>query len=598
MLVTIKTTRGDSRLLRHVMGRSSIAALVLMLAFSFVFSAHVKAAPEYADIQVPSVGSGPLWISQDGRYVTYGMAHDQTSDGLGGGQFMRDRQTQTLSRVSSHNPNTTTMTAMTPDLHFGVLHTNLSLVPQDTNNLYDVYVIDRTTNTYELISQSNSGALGNSYSQLKAWDRAISDDGRYVVFESGATTLTNHTYSGAASHIFLRDRQTQTTTLLSTNTNGDPANDRSYGAVISKDGAIVVFGTRASDIFNTSEAQMVVVDMATGTKTRASAPVGVPDDPEDGGCSTGVALSGTGRYVAFGCRAVLRPGAHLDGSNVYLYDRQTASLTLVSAAPVAAISEVSISADGTRLVYSRSDSRVYAWDVVTQIETLISDSSQFPILSENGLVIAAQELSPGIPSRSGIWTLPPVTPQDTTPPLVTGTPNPQPNSNGWNSSDVTITWAATDPSPSSGAPTQPAPTLATTEGTHSHTSAPSCDPAGNCATGSITLNIDKSLPTTTNVAMTGLITFTIPIFNITVSFFPGNVQNTTITATVADSVSTVTSAEYYFDNGAHIPMAITNNTASANASLTSLSPGIHTLYVRSQDAAGNWSLVASKTFIK
>jgi hypothetical protein len=193
---------------------------------------------------------------------------------------------------------------------------------------------------------------------------------------------------------------------------------------------------------------------------------------------------------------------------------------------------------------------------------------------------------------------PATAPQDTTPPVVTGTPTTQPNSNGWYNGNVTINWTATDPSPSSGAPSQPGPTQATLEGTHTYISAPSCDPAGNCATGNLTLKIDKSLPTTTNVAMSRLITFTIPFLNMTISFFPPNVQSTTITATVADTVSSVASAEYYFDNGPHVAMSVANGTASANASIASLAPGQHTLQVRSQDAAGNWSLVVNKVFVK
>jgi TolB protein len=189
-------------------------------------------------------------------------------------------------------------------------------------------------------------------------------------------------------------------------------------------------------------------------------------------------------------------------------------------------------------------------------------------------------------------------PSDTTPPVVTGVATPQLNANGWNNTNVTINWTATDPSPSSGTPTQPAPTQASTEGTHTYTSAPSCDPAGNCATGSATLKIDKTAPTTTNLAMSGLVSFTIPIFNITVNFFPANVQNTTITANVADAISGITAAEYYFDNGARVPMSIANGVASANASIASLAPGMHTVNVRSQDAAGNWSALVSKTFIK
>jgi streptogramin lyase len=90
-----------------------------------------------------------------------------------------------------------------------------------------------------------------------------------------------------------------------------------------------------------------------------------------------------------------------------------------------------------------------------------------------------------------------ITPADTTPPVVSPNPDRQPNANNWYDADVTVTWSSTDPSPSSGVPTVPSATLATQEGTHTYTSDPSCDPAGNCATGSITLSIDKTNPSIT-----------------------------------------------------------------------------------------------------
>src|SRR5690606_18188025 len=88
----------------------------------------------------------------------------------------------------------------------------------------------------------------------------------------------------------------------------------------------------------------------------------------------------------------------------------------------------------------------------------------------------------------------PPAPTDTTPHLVIGTPDPEPNTAGWYNSDVTITWTATDPEPSSGVPTQPEPTIASLEGVNTYTSTESCDEANNCATGSLTFKIDKTAP--------------------------------------------------------------------------------------------------------
>jgi protocatechuate 3,4-dioxygenase beta subunit len=95
-------------------------------------------------------------------------------------------------------------------------------------------------------------------------------------------------------------------------------------------------------------------------------------------------------------------------------------------------------------------------------------------------------------------------PSDTTPPVVTGSPDRSPNANGWYKAPVTIAWTAVDPSPSSGTPTIPSPMTFSTEGSNQTvTSSKSCDPAGNCATGTVTgLSLDMTPPTVSVVGVT------------------------------------------------------------------------------------------------
>ncbi len=89
------------------------------------------------------------------------------------------------------------------------------------------------------------------------------------------------------------------------------------------------------------------------------------------------------------------------------------------------------------------------------------------------------------------------------PPVVTGTPDQAPNANGWYNAPVTITWTSTSPAGSPGPPTTPAPTTVSSEGANQViTSGPSCDPAGDCAVGTVTgINIDMTPP---SVSVTGV----------------------------------------------------------------------------------------------
>jgi hypothetical protein len=81
---------------------------------------------------------------------------------------------------------------------------------------------------------------------------------------------------------------------------------------------------------------------------------------------------------------------------------------------------------------------------------------------------------------------------DTTEPSLTASLTPAPNANGWNNTDVTVSFACTDTlSGVAGSP--PTPVIVSTEGTHTVTG--SCeDVAGNTAEGMIVVNLDKTPP--------------------------------------------------------------------------------------------------------
>jgi Tol biopolymer transport system component len=85
-----------------------------------------------------------------------------------------------------------------------------NMVSGDTNGVLDVFVRDRNTGTTMLVSRNSAGTQGDDGSG----DPSISDDGRYVAFASGATNLVSGDTNGAID-IFVRDRNTGTTTLVS-----------------------------------------------------------------------------------------------------------------------------------------------------------------------------------------------------------------------------------------------------------------------------------------------------------------------------------------------------------------------------------------------
>jgi Tol biopolymer transport system component len=169
-----------------------------------------------------------------------------------------------------------------------------NLVTGDTNGMWDVFMHDRETGTTTRASVGIRGAQGSA-SSLYA---AISADGRWVAFESSASTLvtgdTNDTWD-----VFMHHRETRTTTRVSVGPGGVQGDDRSGWAAISADGRRVAFYSSASNLVAGDTNGMwdvFVHDRETGTTTRVS--VG-PAGAEGNDHSNRPAISADGRSVAF-----------------------------------------------------------------------------------------------------------------------------------------------------------------------------------------------------------------------------------------------------------------------------------------------------------
>jgi len=114
-----------------------------------------------------------------------------------------------------------------------------NLVPDDTNQVADVFVRDRFAGTTERVSVSSKGRQGDAHSGLFLASGAdISADGRFVVFASDASNFARGDVNGN-SDVFIHDRLTRTTELVSRGLDGTPATGNT--PVISADGNFVAF---------------------------------------------------------------------------------------------------------------------------------------------------------------------------------------------------------------------------------------------------------------------------------------------------------------------------------------------------------------------
>src|SRR3569833_546803 len=142
------------------------------------------------------------------------------------------------------------------------------LVKGDTNGRNDIFVYDRSNNTFERVSVDSSGHEANSDST----EPVISQNGRYVAFTSLASNLVSGDTNNAWD-VFVHDRSTGATTRVSVSSAGVQGNVTSQSPTITPDGRYVAFGSDASNLVPNDTnglSDIFVRDRVTGTTRRVS----------------------------------------------------------------------------------------------------------------------------------------------------------------------------------------------------------------------------------------------------------------------------------------------------------------------------------------
>lgn len=420
------------------------------------------------------------------------------------------------------------------------------------NQYTEEFLLDRPSNTVSTLPPGHSPI--------------ISGDGQHII------------YDGSDAQVHEYNTVTETTTLVSAAPDGNPGNAQSIGAAASFDGRYVAFLSSATNFPGNGPTicapnacwRIYRRDLTTGA-TQLADVTSAGADPS-GPCSNtrAATLSSDGQRVAFASTCDLTTSPSGNGiPEVYVHDftngwtqmasvdstGQAASWQADSALP-------ELSGDGTTVAFSTiADMAGLGAALPTHGSP---DGEMFPYLQ----VYAAA-----------------VTPPDTVPPVVTGSASPSPNGAGWNNTPVTVTWSASDNV--DGVLPAPASTLLSTDGANqTATSAPVCDAAGNCATGSVTgINIDQTPPTVGTPAFS-----TNPV---------SDTGSTTVTAPASDALSGVVGGEMFLgaDPGVGNGTPLTWDGTQMSGSLSGLATGIYTVSVRSVDAAGNWSPVSSALLV-
>jgi Tol biopolymer transport system component len=158
----------------------------------------------------------------------------------------------------------------------------------------DIFVRDRQNGTTERVSVSSDGSEGN----WSSFNPTISADGRYVAFSSVASNLVNGD-TNESDDIFVHDRQTDATVRVSVSTNGTQGNSNSMYPSISEDGRFVAFESIANNLVSgdtNGSWDVFVYDRQTATTQRISVS---SDGAQGNNWSEDASISANGRYVAF-----------------------------------------------------------------------------------------------------------------------------------------------------------------------------------------------------------------------------------------------------------------------------------------------------------
>jgi len=207
--------------------------------------------------QAGNGASTASYMTPDGRFVVWRQAWNYDNDTADPDFFnvwIRDRLLGTTERVSH--------TFDGGDLSFGAISNgrsisddgrfvlfdstadNLIAPGKDTNGFYDVYIRDRLLGVTERVSVLTDGTQTTDNFSFVRAANDMSADGRFVVFSANFDGVAGTT------RVWLRDRASGTTTPIETDAAGSEPTDSSFigNGALSANGRTVAFGSVASTI--------------------------------------------------------------------------------------------------------------------------------------------------------------------------------------------------------------------------------------------------------------------------------------------------------------------------------------------------------------
>jgi len=182
----------------------------------------------------------PIDLSADARFVTFGTGQDFAS----GHVWVRDRMLGLTEQADVSSGGSDLGSAWDGDISSDGRFVAFQLNPYPAPGSIQIFLRDRQTSQVEQISVNDSGQSGSGGT---SFDPDVSFDGRYVAFDSDASNLELGDSNGRKD-VFVRDRMTGTTRIVSVATSGAQGLQSSFTPAINDDGLLIAFGSAAPNL--------------------------------------------------------------------------------------------------------------------------------------------------------------------------------------------------------------------------------------------------------------------------------------------------------------------------------------------------------------
>ncbi|MBS1706878.1 MAG: PD40 domain-containing protein [Armatimonadetes bacterium] len=324
-------------------------------------------------------------ISANGRYIAFdsgatNLVKNDTNSARD--VFIRDMLTGEVILISK-NPTSQALTNddarnadMTPDGRYVVFQSaGNNLVVGDSNNVSDIFKYDTVNQTLTRVNLGPANTQANDASI----NPTISDDGRYVSFESLASNLTSTADTNGVKDIYLRDTVSNTTTRVSVSTSGGQTNGPSVDAAISGNGLYIAYESAATNIIATPTVNRGIFRYARAGAnnieiSRSSANAEANDD-----CFN-PSISALGDIVAFESRATNLAGGYAFASDIFVKDVPSNTVALASVNELGSVanrdcSHPALSEDGTRVAFATDSTSLSSENPAQNPVTMVREMS-------------------------------------------------------------------------------------------------------------------------------------------------------------------------------------------------------------------------------